>query len=338
MKLATAFSTLSGMYLVAPTSLLAHHSVNSFYDLENAILVEGTLASIRWANPHVRLQLEVIAESGESEIWDIDSGGPTLLRRLGVTADLVEVGENVTISGYPSKRRDDEMVGVSIALADGSSAPLFPTLASRFGHELRSGAHITPADAEAGNRDAQGIFRVWSVGRGGNEPAPEHAFTAAALAGRATYNPLTDDPALSCTAQGMPLLMDNPFPIEFIDEYRDVLIRFEVWDATRVIHLDEDSAPVGTTVSALGYSVGHWDDDTLVVTTTHIDWPYFDDIGTPQSREIELIERFTLAEDESRLDYQAVITDPVTLTEPAIRNLHWLWVPGERLDAYNCTL
>jgi hypothetical protein len=319
-------------------TLRAHHSVNSFYDIETPIAVDGTVASIRWANPHVRLKLEVRGENGESELWDIESGGPTLLRRLGVTADVVELGDRVTISGYPSKRRDDEMIGVSIGLPDGSEAPLFPTLAPRFGHELRSGVHITVEDAVAASSEARDIFRVWTVGRGGNEPGPEASFTVAALAGRAAYDPLTEDPALSCIAQGMPVLMDNPFPIQFLDQNSDVLLRFEVWDATRVIHLDEDRAPVGTAATVLGYSVGRWDGDTLVVTTTDIDWPYFDDVGTPQSNEIELTERFTLSEDESRLTYQAVITDPVTLTEPAVRNLHWVWVPGERLESYNCTL
>ena len=321
-----------------PIILFAHHSVNAFYDLEAPMVVGGTVASIRWANPHVRLKLEVRSENGESELWDIDSGGPTLLRRLGVTADIVELGDSVIISGYPSKRRDDEMIGVSIGLPDGSEAPLFPTLAPRFGHELRSGVHITVEEAAAGSREARGIFRVWTASRGSNAPVVEPSFTMAAIVGRAAYDPLTEDPALRCIAQGMPILMDNPFPIQFLDQNSDVLLRFEVWDAVRVIHLDEDRPPAGIMPTALGYSVGRWDGDTLVVTTTDIDWPYFDDVGTPQSSEIELTERFTLSEDESRLTYQAVITDPITLNEPVVRNLHWVWVPGERLEPYNCTL
>ena len=72
--------------------------------------------------------------------------------------------------------------------------------------------HITAEDAVAASSEARGIFRVWTVGRGGNEPGPEASFTVAALAGRAAYDPLTEDPALSCIAQGMPVLMDNPFP------------------------------------------------------------------------------------------------------------------------------
>jgi hypothetical protein len=91
----------------------------------------------------------------------------------------------------------------------------------------------------------------------------------------------------------------------------------------------------GTT---LGYSVGQWENGTLVVSTTGIDWPYFDDAGTPQSEFVESVERFTLSEDEKRLDYEVVITDPETLLEPVVVAWHWDWVPGEALQSYNCTL
>jgi hypothetical protein len=71
---------------------------------------------------------------------------------------------------------------------------------------------------------------------------------------------------------------------------------------------------------------------------TDIDWRYFDDDGTPQSAEMEVVERFSLSDDETRLDYEVVMTDPQTLTEQAARYGHWVWVPGEELQACNCTL
>ena len=32
------------------------------------------------------------------------------------------------------------------------------------------------------------------------------------------------------------------------------------------------------------------------------------------------------------------MTDPATLTEPAVRYGHWIWVPGEEIQQYDCTL
>ena len=76
----------------------------------------------------------------------------------------------------------------------------------------------------------------------------------------------------------------------------------------------------------------------MIVTTADVDYPFFDDVGTPQSPEAEIVERFTLSGDESRLDWQAVITDPVNFTESVTLNGYWAWVPGEQIKPYVCTL
>ena len=88
----------------------------------------------------------------------------------------------------------------------------------------------------------------------------------------------------------------------------------------------------------LGFSTGRWEGSTLQVTTTDIDWAIFDDAGTPQSRQVRSVERFTLSDDERRLDYEVTITDPETLLEPLVLRWHWDWVPGEALQDYGCTL
>ena len=60
----------------------------------------------------------------------------------------------------------------------------------------------------------------------------------------------------------------------------------------------------------LGYSVGRWEDETLVVRTTDISALEFDDRGAPQTPAIELEEHFTVSEDGNRLDYRLLISDP----------------------------
>ena len=329
------FRIFAALAVLVAFPVSAHHSVNSFFDLNDPISVEGTLTSIRWANPHVRLSMERIGESGEMEQWSIESGGPTLLRRLGVTEELVELGDRVTVSGFPSRRDDEAMVGASLALPDGREVPLFPTLAGHFGHEIRSGVHITDDAAAAASAD--GIFRVWTF-ESGDASVPDAILTEAALAGRAEFDPLIDDLALQCIAPGMQIAMDNPFPIEFVDNGNEIVLRLEVWDNVRTIHLDEALASAPSERSPLGFSVGRWEGRTLSVETTAINWPFFDDDGTPQSEAVEVVERFTLSADDTRLHYEAVITDPATLLEPATRSMNWRWVPGEVLQSYNCTL
>ena len=332
------FCFLLALGAMLPMAARAHHAVGAFFDTSVPMTIEGILTSMRWQNPHVLLTVESESGSTGPVPWHVESGGPTLLRRLGVTADVAAVGDRVSISGYPSRVHPQEMIGVSIDLPDGRSLPMFPTLAARFGHQPQFGVHITEEAAEAGAREAQGIFRVWSYGRTSDRPVVDPAFTAQALAGKAQYDPLVDDPALRCIAAGMPLVMDNPFPIEFSDHGNEILLELELWDIDRTIRMTDAADDGGHRGTPLGLSTGRWEGNSLEVTTTDIDWGYFDDAGTPQSRQIQSVERFTLSEDESRLDYEVVIIDPETLLEPLVLRWHWDWVPGEALQAYGCTL
>jgi hypothetical protein len=88
----------------------------------------------------------------------------------------------------------------------------------------------------------------------------------------------------------------------------------------------------------MGYSVGHWEGDRLVVETSRIDYPYFDDLGTPQSAAIHLTETFDLDSDAGVLSWTGEITDPATFTEPVVLEIEWHYIPGNALKPYNCAL
>ncbi|MDE0372622.1 MAG: hypothetical protein OXI73_08770, partial [Rhodospirillales bacterium] len=93
--------------------------------------------------------------------------------------------------------------------------------------------------------------------------------------------------------------------------------------------------PEDVVPSRLGYSIGHWEGNTLVVETTRIDWNYYDTRGTPQSDAAEVTERFTVSDDQSRIDYHITTVDPVVFTEPATIAGHWLAL-GEEIEPYDC--
>ena len=160
--------------------------------------------------------------------------------------------------------------------------------------------------------------------------------TPAAAAARAAWKPLEEDPVLDCIPRGMPSLMNNPLPVEFFDQGDSILMRLEEWDVERTFYLGNASAAETQPETPLGYSVGYWEGNTLVVTTTRITGEYFDDRGVPQSESAEIVERFMLSEDEQRLDYESIHTDPATFTEPARLTGHWDWVPGEQVRSFDC--
>ncbi len=129
------------------------------------------------------------------------------------------------------------------------------------------------------------------------------------------------------TAGGVRRIVQSPSMIVFL--YSDLIYR-QIFMDGRELELD----PLPTW---MGYSVGRWEGDTLVVETSRINWPYFDGIGTPQSEAVEVVERFTLRQGGQRLDYHATITDPQTFTRPATAELYWLAL-GESVEPFGCTL
>jgi hypothetical protein len=160
--------------------------------------------------------------------------------------------------------------------------------------------------------------------------------TETAAAVRAEYDPVKYSRIANCESKGMPWIMEQPYPMEFVEENGNVLMRMEEYDAVRTMHMD-GGAPADVESSELGYSVGRWDGSTLVVETTHINYPQLNATGIPQSAAIELLERFIPSADGSRLDYTLTVTDPATFTEPVTLDKAWIWRPGEVVRPYECT-
>ena len=113
------------------------------------------------------------------------------------------------------------------------------------------------------------------------------------------------------------------------------MLSTELFDSERVIHMNAEPSPAAT-YSLLGYSIGRWEGNTLVVETDRIDSPYFYGDGTPQSQAIRLVERFELNETEDRLDYSLTVTDPEIFTQPMHFTRYWAWQPHIAREPYNC--
>jgi hypothetical protein len=130
--------------------------------------------------------------------------------------------------------------------------------------------------------------------------------------------------------------MEQPYPLELVAQDPDIVLRLEEYDTTRIIHMATDATPQGKTPHRLGYSIGRWEDQTLVVTTAGINYGHFNQTGIPLSDEVEIEERFTPSGDGSRLDYKIRIADPETFTKPVELQKYWFYVPGVTVESYGC--
>jgi len=343
---AVQFQTKSGLLIVFFAVLVspctnAHHSATAFYDMTRAGEIEGVITGVRWTNPHVIIKVQSTSEDAASVSWKIEGAAINTLQRQGITADSVALGERVTVAGAVSRRGRNEMFGAILSYEDGRTVVLADGIAVQLGlmERLLTATESSESQAPGANqpRVEQGIFTVWSRNVGDSYPRPTETlkYTDAALAAQAAWDPLVDDTGLSCIPQGMPGVIANPYPIQFIDEGERITLLIEEWDTVRTIHMNADEV-ADAPASALGYSTGEWEGNTLVVRTTRISWPYYDDVGTPQSEDMEVIEHFTLSDDGERLDYVQTAFDPLTFNVPAVIRGYFWRMPGDEIKPFNC--
>jgi uncharacterized protein DUF6152 len=337
--------------LLVPVVVFGHHSVASWFDTSQFTELEGELTEVRWQNPHIVFTLKVRGENGQETLWDMESLSLSGVTRTGLTPDLLVVGQTLKVAGNPSKRNLNNVFVRNILLPSGQEIVLggqggqarFTTQASLRGSEVlaeREGDTSAPA---------QGIFRVWSTGSGTSMIFPENVtpnfdfsvypLTASAKATVEAFDIFEDDPTRNCTPKGMTLLMEQPYPMEFVREGEDIVIRLEEYDSRRVVHMGSGAAAAAPSQppSALGYSIGRWENDTLVVTTTRVNYGHFDSVGIPLSEAVEIVERFTPSADGARLDYKMTVTDAATFTRPVEVSKHWIWLPGITVGRYACS-
>lgn len=330
-----------------PVAALAHHSLLG-YDPSEIVEFEGEVTGVFWRNPHVRITVRAVDEDGGERIWTVEGPPVNTMERAGINQAIVSVGDHIKLAGHGSAIFEDSVRPVLITLANGRSIVLNQDSAIAFG--LLDGiSRVVMTDgasesADAAVLEAQGIFRVWT-----NRDrhwmrdvrgwwARVHPLTESAQREFDAWDQATDDYAAQCIPAGMPEAMLMPFPIEFVDQGDEILLRIEEWDNMRTIHLAAER-DADVLYSRLGYSVGRWEGDTLVVETNRINYPYFNDQGVPQSEVVEIVERFTLSAGDTKLDWTAMVTDPETFSEPVVMpEFHWDWIPEQEIKPYNCVV
>lgn len=149
-----------------------------------------------------------------------------------------------------------------------------------------------------------------------------------------------NDAALDCTPQGDGLQHQIAAPPAIKFEHLDdrITITYEYWNAVRTIYLDGRSLPDDLESSRLGYSIGRFDGNTLVVTTDGLT-PSQISLGGNKfylSEGARFIERYTLSEDGERMDILWNVFDPVNMRGPYRGRMSWLQAPGWELDKWSC--
>jgi hypothetical protein len=149
-------------------------------------------------------------------------------------------------------------------------------------------------------------------------------------------NWLTSDPEIKCYLPGVPRANYMPYPFQIVQTPGYILMAYEFAGAARTIYMNSKLKSPNDTW--MGWSVGHWEGDTLVVDVTSFnDQTWFDRAGDFHSYALHVTERYTPITADA-LDYEVTIEDskvfsrPWKIRMPLYRRLE----RNARILEYNC--
>ena len=183
---------------------------------------------------------------------------------------------------------------------------------------------------------------VWMPGGGGGRARPEEAvltppyaakleaFKAAQAKGENTQTA-----AANCVQVSPPGSMRLPYPIEFLFTPGKVTVAIETDHMMRRFFLDGRPLPEDPDLTFQGYSVAHWEGDTLVATTIGLVKEATIAQGIGHSDKLKIEERIRLAGPEN-LQIQTIITDPEVLAKPWTQTTNYVRHREWDLKEYEC--
>jgi len=123
-----------------------------------------------------------------------------------------------------------------------------------------------------------------------------------------------------CIPPGMPQIMRQPYPIEFLFTPGRVTIFAETYSQARRIYTDGRPIPEDPDFLFNGSSVGHWEGDVLVVDTVGFSPVVEIANGIGHGEKMKITERMWL-QTPDLMRITTTITDPDVLAEPYVQEL-----------------
>jgi hypothetical protein len=90
LKIVPMLATVTAAALVTTAS--AHHSVAGQFDAAKRTTLTGTITKVDWINPHVYIHMDVADESGTITSWRLESLPTAMMRKAGLTSELIKGG------------------------------------------------------------------------------------------------------------------------------------------------------------------------------------------------------------------------------------------------------
>jgi len=333
-------SALGLSALLYISSVFGHHS-NAGLDMDSLVRVEGVVTQFNWRNPHVYFVVTSTNAAGEQIDWDIQMASTITVSRMGWTRESLSVGDRVTLMAHAAI--DGRPYGLldSIEKEGGIVLPTRFDAVSAEPVLIESTTTIGASTLEGSWYADPSTFTSYPGGVDGFFSAQLHLTEAGQTAYDAYEELSEENPYASCIGSPTPttIVLTNIYPlhIEINENENVIVIRSELFDDVRTVHMDGRSHPPADERSYGGHSIGRWDGETLVVDSRNFAdhrSPYQN--GVPSGAQKHVVERYTLSEDGTHVAVEFLLEDPQYLAEPLRHSRELVHSPQFELLSFDC--
>jgi hypothetical protein len=314
--------------LSAPLSAVAHHSFVAFDETKEAF-VRGTVSAYDFRNPHTYIFLDVRLPNGDVESWRLESETKNDLSRNGWSETSFQPGDVLSVRVNPARDPARKYARVlSLEKTDGT------VLAIPNDDDERGRSGLVPAAS------IEGVWLPIQTFRTFNGPISALVNDAARAEAAAYGNSGAQPPNTQCIDMSIPQRLGRAhvYEIELVSDSL-ILIHGEDDAEPRRIYLDGRDHPTQIPEaerSYTGHSIGRWEDDTLVIDTTHFKRQSNGHAGYPSGPQKHLTERFRLNEDKTQIEIEIEVDDPEYLTGALSHTFQWQHSPHITRLPHSC--
>jgi hypothetical protein len=332
---AVACLTLALGAVLVGRPALAHHSFAPHFDASKPVSISGTVTEFEARNPHSYLHISAVDENGKTREYVCESHGVTQLSRTGLTPATLKAGTKIRVTGSLSRHSAYMCFFDHVEFADGRIINV-----------------NSPAGARPELPKRSDIFGTWLLapapGRSTSGPQPMiQLLTPAGMKAVAAYDPFKDDPTFRCDPVAIRRVWGAPAtPLEVVRQGADVVLHHEWMDVRRVVHMNTKEPPKNGTRSSLGYSIGRFDGDTLVIDTAnysagvlnqYVEQPGQPTKGLLHSAALTTTERLHIDPARQRLVVEVDLTDPEFFSQPFPRATMEYAPSDLKIEPFNCS-
>ncbi|MDC0598257.1 DUF6152 family protein [Gammaproteobacteria bacterium] len=305
---------LSLTLLILAQSSLAHHSFAPHFDSSRPVTIVGTVTEFEQRNPHAYLHISAQDADGQTHEYVCESHGVTQLSRNGITPEMLAVGTELRVDGSQHRRDPYMCFFQTVHLADGRVL------------DVNGSRRPRAAQPQVAQRDSiYGTWLLMPANRSTSGPNVMMNFlSSAGEQAVANYDPFVDDPTFRCEPVSPRRVWFAPgTPMSIRRAGDTIYLRHEWMDVERAVHLDMDEHPQEGERSLLGHSIGHFEEDTLVIETAnftegvlrqYIEQENGPTLGMLHSEAFTVVERISFDAESNSISVSIQQDDPVYFT------------------------